>query len=323
MMKYDVVALGELLVDFTPAGDSAQGNPLYEANPGGAPCNVLSMLAKLGKKTAFIGKVGDDLHGRFLAQSIRNAGIDDHGLVMATDKDTTLAFVALMPDGDRDFSFIRKAGADIALKASEITTDLISDCRIFHFGSLSLTHEPARSATAAAVNIALENNCLISFDPNLRELLWDSMEMAKEQMLWGCDHCSVIKLAIEELFFLTGINELDEAVTSLRSQFSMIRLVLVTDGKNGAHAFCSGIKASCPTFLEVKTIDTTGAGDTFMGYCLSYLLDRGLDKVFDELGVAELNEMLRGANAAASLVTTRKGALCAMPSDIEISQLIT
>ncbi len=317
-MKYDVVALGELLVDLTQAGLSAQGNPLYEANPGGAPCNVLAMLQKLGKKTAFAGKVGDDLHGRFLVKAAQGAGIDTSPVVLSPMHDTTLAFVALAEDGDREFAFIRRNGADTALSADEVPESLLADCAVFHFGSLSLTHEPARAATVAAVGYAKKHGCLITFDPNLRPPLWDSLDEAREQMLWGCGQCSVLKLAKEELLFITGEAGLQAGAAEILRRFGNIGLLLVTDGKNGAYAYYEGQQLFSPTFLEVKTIDTTGAGDTFMGYCIDALLDSPLSA----LNAEKLGAILRSANAAASLVTTKKGALCNMPSKEEIEQLI-
>ena len=317
-MQYDVIALGELLVDFTPSGYSEQGNPLYEANPGGAPCNVLAMLTKLGKKTGFIGKVGNDLHGRFLKQALQDVGIDDAGLVIADEFDTTLAFVALMPDGERDFAFVRKAGADIALTVDEIQKTMIEHTRIFHFGSLSLTDEPVRCATKSAVQYAKEKGCLITFDPNMRELLWASMDMAKEQMLWGCKKCDVIKLAKEELFFLTEEIELEAAISVFRSKFPQVKLIFVTDGKNGSHAYWGLEHVSQPAFLSSNTVDTTGAGDSFFGCCLAFLLDNDIGTLTESL----LSDMLKMANAAASLITTKKGALKVMPSEDDIAILL-
>jgi fructokinase len=315
-MKYDVIALGELLVDFTPSGYSEQGNPLYESNPGGAPCNVLAMLAKLGKRVGFIGKVGNDLHGRFLRQALISAGISETGLIISNEHDTTLAFVALAADGERDFAFIRRAGADIALTPCEVdkfAALMIGNAKIFHFGSVSMTDEPARSATKRAVLYAKENNCIITFDPNLRKLLWDSLGTAKEQMLWGSAHCDIIKLAKEELFFLanenlTDKNDLDEAVSVLRLKFPKIKLILVTDGKNGSYAYFDSMQIYQPAVLTEKTIDTTGAGDAFFGYCIDFLLNSNINSLTKE----QLSDMLKKANTAASLITTKKGAFKAI-----------
>jgi fructokinase len=317
-MNYDVTAMGELLIDFTQNGISEQGNNLFEANPGGAPCNVLAMLNKLGKKTAFIGKVGDDLFGRLLTKVVSQAGIDISGLVSDTTNRTTLAFVQNSPYGDRDFSFYRNPGADQMITSSEVRTDIIQNSKVFHFGTLSLTNEPARSATQSAVNAAKKAEVLISFDPNLRPPLWHSLEEAKTQMAWGCCRCKVLKIAEEELTFLTGKDTLAKGIVSLREQFPNIALILVTKGKNGAEAFFKNIHVSAPSYLRVKTIDTTGAGDTFCGSCLSYLIDHDLETLTEQ----QLASMLKFANAAASLVTTKKGAILSMPTRAEIIQLI-
>lgn len=315
--RYDVTALGEILVDFTPAGVGEQGSPLFQANPGGAPCNVLAMLAKLGRRTAFIGKVGDDLFGHMLRARIRSAGIDDAGLVESGEARTTLAFVAIDETGDRDFSFYRHPGADMMLQGNEIPGELLRRTRVFHFGTISMTHENIRRVTRQAVACAREAGALISFDPNLRPPLWQSLDTAREQMRYGCSQCDVLKIEIDELRFLTGKTELDEAVASLRSEFPNIGLVLVTAGAEGSFAFRGTLRVWQPTFLRVKTIDTTGAGDSFLGTCLSFLLDHPVAS----LSEADLNEMLFTANAAASLVTTRKGALASMPTPDEVRAL--
>jgi len=314
---YDVVALGELLIDFTSNGLSAQGNPLFEANPGGAPCNVLAMLAKLGKKTAFIGKVGQDMFGSILRDAIVSAGIDDSGLVTDPQTNTTLAFVQNKPDGDRDFSFFRNNSADTRLRPEEVTEKIVNNCRIFHFGTLSLTHEPASSATKQAIKLAKQSGAMISFDPNLRPPLWDDLERAKEAIRWGCAECDILKIAEEELAFLYGDEIIADGVARLRSDYPNIRIVFVTKGKEGSECFWEDIHVSAPSFLEVKTIDTTGAGDTFFGCCLADILELGLDD-FDG---NTLEKILLFANAAASLVTTKKGALCVMPERGEILTL--
>ena len=318
MMNYDVTALGELLIDFTPNGISGQGNLLVECNPGGAPCNVLAMLAKRGRNTSFLGKVGDDMFGRLLREVIESVGIDSRGLVSSSECNTTLAFVQQLPGGDRDFSFYRKPGADQMLREDELCLEQITGSRIFHFGSLSMTHEPARQATKRALKAAREAGVLISFDPNLRPPLWDSLEAAKEQITYGCAHCDVLKIAEEELVFLTGCTRSEEGVRLLWERFPNLRLIFVTCGKNGSEAYCQGFSVRRPSYLGVKTIDTTGAGDTFCGCCLSYLLDHPIDTLGDQ----ELGELLEFANAAASLVTTKKGAIRSMPSLEEIEQLM-
>ena len=273
---------------------------------------------KAGKKTAFIGKVGDDLFGRLLSGVVSSVGIDINGLVSDASSRTTLAFVQNSQDGDRDFSFYRNPGADQRITPSEVRTDLIRNSKVFHFGTLSLTDEPARSATQAAVKAAAEAGILISFDPNLRPPLWSSMEEARKQMAWGCSRCKVLKIAEEELTFLTGKNTLTEGMVSLRNRFPNITLILATKGKNSAEAFFKDIHVSAPSYLGVKTIDTTGAGDTFCGSCLSYLLDHNLEILTEQ----QLISMLEFANAAASLVTTKKGAILSMPTQAEIWRLI-
>lgn len=313
---YDVIALGELLIDFTSGGESSRGTPLFEANPGGAPCNVLAMLAKLGDKTAFVGKVGDDLFGRMLRDTIREAGIGAAGLILDPAAHTTLAFVRNAPDGDREFSFYRDPGADELLTPGELP-DILEDTAIFHFGSLSLTREPARSATRAAVERAKKAGAVISFDPNLRPSLWPGPDAAREQMLWGCSVCQVIKVAEEELSFLTGETELEAGQKKLRERFPNIVLLLVTRGKEGSRAFWKDLSASRPG-CPVKAVDTTGAGDTFCGCCLHCLLRWGLEG-FDQ---KRLEEMLSWANAAAGLVTTKKGAIRSMPSPDEVEELL-
>ena len=202
--QYDVAALGELLIDFTENGTSGQGNPVYEANPGGAPCNVLSMLNKLGHRTAFLGKVGNDIFGRQLRAAVESAGIDVSGLLTDEDVRTTLAFVETKPDGDRDFSFYRNPGADMMLREDEVRHDIIADAKIFHFGTLSMTNEPVRSATRHAIKVAKENGAILSFDPNIREPLWKDMEDARTQMAYGLSVCDILKISDNEIQWFPG-----------------------------------------------------------------------------------------------------------------------
>ena len=314
---YGVVALGELLVDFIQNGSSANGNPLFEANPGGAPCNVLAMLARLGYQTAFIGKVGDDSFGRMLRQTIRETGIADEGLLYDKKVNTTLALVHTLADGDRDFSFYRKPGADIMLTESEVNKKLIDECRIFHFGSLSLTDEPAAAATKEAVAYAKRMGKLISFDPNLREPLWESEEQSQKAIWYGIEQCDVLKIADNEIKWLTGMDDYDEGVRVVKER-SNVRLVNVTQGNQGSLAYYKDKKIYGKPFLSDKTIDTTGAGDTFCACVLSFLLEHGLNDLLE----TDLEGMLLFANAAASIVTTRKGAIRSMPERKEIDALI-
>ena len=318
MKKYDVTALGELLIDFTENGVSGQGNPLFEANPGGAPCNVLAMLQKLGHSTAFIGKVGKDFFGAQLKEAIEEVGIDSSYLMMDEEVHTTLALVHTAPDGDRDFSFYRNPGADMMLKASEVPEELIENSRIFHFGTLSMTHEEVREATKKALRIAKEKGILISFDPNLREPLWNSLDDAKEQILYGLGYCDVLKISDNEIQWLTGEEDYSAGVKWILDRFPQIRLVLVSLGKEGSRAYYEGSYTEVPAFVQKNTIETTGAGDTFCGCVLHYICEHGLDGLTQE----DLAGMLRFANAAASLITTRKGALRVMPEKEDVLAML-
>ena len=317
MKKYDVTALGELLIDFTENGVSGQGNPIYEANPGGAPCNVLAMLAKLERKTAFIGKVGQDIFGNRLKEILAETGIDISSLVMDKDVRTTLAFVETFPDGDRDFSFYRNPGADMMLREDEVNEDILRDTKIFHFGTLSMTHEEVRRATKKAVETAKAAGAVLSFDPNLREPLWNSLEEAKEQTAYGLSKCDFLKISDNEIRWFTGEEDFDAGIRKLRKQYD-IPLIVLSMGKDGSRAYYKDLRVEVAPFLQKNTIETTGAGDTFGACCLHYVLQCGLDG-FDE---DSLREMLVFANAAASIITTRKGALRVMPAMNEVQELI-
>ncbi|MDD6615765.1 MAG: PfkB family carbohydrate kinase [Lachnospiraceae bacterium] len=317
MKKYDVVALGELLIDFTENGLSGQGNPMLEANPGGAPCNLLAMLNRMGKKTAFIGKVGNDTFGKMLKDVVQESGTDVSGLLFDNKVHTTLAFVHTQPDGDREFSFYRNPGADMMLTKEEVPEELIKDSRIFHFGTLSSTHEGVREATRYAIDVAKENGLLISFDPNLREPLWDSLEDARREIEYGLSKCDILKISDNEIEFMTGTTDYTRGVEILRESYD-IRLILVTMGKSGSRAYYKDKIVEVPPFLQEGTIETTGAGDTFGGCSLNYVLEHGLEDLTEE----NLAELLTIANAGASIITTRKGALKVMPTKEEIESLI-
>ena len=314
MSRFDVCALGELLIDFTENGTSPQGNPIMEANPGGAPCNVLAMLNKLGYNTAFIGKIGDDIFGRQLRNALEEVGINTDGLVTDKAVNTTLAFVHTLPGGDREFSFYRNPGADMMLSEADVNEQLISDSRIFHFGSLSMTGEICEAATKKAVNAAKKNGLIISFDPNLRENLWDSLDKAKEKIEYGIANCDILKISDNEIQWFTGEQDYDRAVEKLRSRFRNIRLLLLSLGKDGSRAYSGENSAYAPA-APAKTIETTGAGDTFCGAILSKVLEYGLRDYSQQ----ELSDMLSFANAAAAVVTERKGALRVMPQLEEIT----
>lgn len=317
-LVYDVTALGETLVDFTPDNTGKLRPPVFQANPGGAPCNVLAMLAKLGRRVGFIGKVGDDMFGRLLRQRVREAGVDDVGLVAGDEARTTLAFVQIDESGDRDFAFFRNPGADMMLKWQEVAQPLLRQTKIFHFGTISMTHDGIREVTQKAVTCARDAGALISFDPNLRLPLWKDSQLAREQMMYGCGRCDILKIEIGELEFMTGYSDLDQAMDVLQQAFPQIRLALVTAGAEGSFAYAGTMRTWQPTFLKVKTIDTTGAGDSFLGACLSFVLDHGIDR----MGMDDLDRMLLFSNAAASVVTTRCGAIASMPTLEEIEGLM-
>ena len=315
MKKYDVIALGELLIDFTMNGESEQGNHLFEACPGGAPCNVLAMLNKLGKKTAFIGKVGNDQFGTLLRKTLNEVGIDTSNLFTDDEVNTTLAFVHTLADGDREFSFYRNAGADMMLKEDEIDEDFLSQVKIFHFGTLSMTQDEVRAATKKAVKSAKQSGALISFDPNLREPLWSSLELAKEQMEYGFSQCDILKISDNEIQFVSGKEDYDEGIKYLQDKYQ-IPVILLTMGKEGSRAYYKGMRVERSGF-SVKTIETTGAGDTFGGSALNYILEHDFYNLTEE----DLGELLSFANAAAAIVTTKKGAILAMPEREEVEKI--
>lgn len=315
--QFDVTALGELLIDFTENGDSAQGNPLMEANPGGAPCNVLAMLQRLGKKTAFIGKVGKDMFGNQLKKAVEEVGIDTRNLILDEEHHTTLAFVHTYPDGDRDFSFYRDPGADMMLTKDDVQKELIESSRIFHFGTLSSTHEGVREATRHAIELAKEAGCIITFDPNLRPPLWKSLEDARAEIEYGMSKCDVLKISDNEVEFMCGTTDYDKGAAMIQEKYH-IPLILITLGKDGSRAYYKNLRVEAAPFLQENTIETTGAGDTFCASTLNYVLEHGLEDLTED----QLKELLTFANAAASLITTRKGALRVMPTREEVEAFI-
>lgn len=316
MSRYDVVALGELLIDFTCNGESDQGNLLFEANPGGAPCNVLSMLSRLGKRTCFVGKVGNDQFGRILKNTLDEVGIDSRFLISDAYVPTTLAFVHKLADGDREFSFYRNPGADMMLNREDIK-DSMFNTKIFHFGTLSMTHEGIRNATVKAIEIAKNQGCLISLDPNLREPLWENLDLAKEQILKAISYCDILKISDNEIQFLTGKEDYDQGISIIKNMFD-IPLICLTMGKNGSRAYYRNFRVEVPGFEQAQIVDSTGAGDTFCGSVLGYICDNGLENLEE----FQLKEMLSAANAAAALVTQKKGAIKSMPKISEIQKLL-
>ncbi len=316
-MTYDVAALGELLIDFTESGTSPQGNSLMEACPGGAPCNVLAMLAGIGHKTAFIGKVGRDAFGEQLERALEEVGVSTKGLVKDDAVHTTLAIVASLPGGDRDFSFYRNPGADMMLSEREVDADICSSTRVFCYGTLSLTSEPVASAARYAIEVAEQNASVMAFDPNLRPPLWDTMEHAREEVLWGMGHAQVLKISDNEIQWLSGREDFDEGIAWLRERFD-VPLILLTLGPNGSRAYQGDLHVEVPGVSLPETIETTGAGDCFFGSSIHYILEHGWRAYTQD----ELRELLAWSNAAAALVTTRKGALRAMPSAAEVEGLL-
>ena len=315
---FDVAALGELLIDFTENGLSGQGNALFEANPGGAPCNVLAMLKKLGRSCAFIGKVGEDMFGHLLRDVAAEAGICMDYLVFDKNVRTTLAFVKTFPNGDRDFSFYRNPGADMMLAEEEVPEEAVRRCRIFHFGTLSMTHEGVRRATRRAIEYARAGGALLSFDPNLRPPLWADLEDAREQIAYGLSKCDILKIADNELAFMTGETDFDKGAAVLRKKYPHIKLLNVTAGPDGSYSYCGNERVFVPACKLGGVIETTGAGDTFCACVLNFVLDHGLENLTAE----DLAGMLRFANTAAYLVTTRKGAIRSMPEREQVEALL-
>ena len=305
----DVVALGELLIDFTCVSTDGEGYPTMAAHPGGAPANFLAALAKFGRKTALLGKVGADAFGNLLLNTLRQAGIDTRGLIAAEDVFTTLAFVTLDERGDREFSFARKPGADTCLRFEEVDLSLIDEARVFHFGTLSLTDEPARSATCQAVAYAKSKGKLITYDPNLRKPLWKDLEEAKKQLLWGLSQADVVKISDEEVEFLFGLSP-EEGAGYILEHFP-VKLVFVTCGQKGCYFKNALGEGHVPALARVRVRDTTGAGDIFGGTAVHKLLETG--KAPETLTEGELRELVHFACVCAGLSVTRSGGISSIP----------
>lgn len=310
----DVVALGELLIDFACLSTDESGYPTMAAHPGGAPANFLAALTKFGAKTALLGKVGTDAFGKMLLGTLTQSGIETRGIVKSDDVFTTLAFVTFDGHGDREFSFSRKPGADTCIAFEELDLSLIDESRVFHFGTLSLTDEPARTTTQKAVAYARSKNKLITYDPNLRKPLWKSLEEAKEQLIWGLTQADVVKISDEEVEFLFGLGVEEGADYILRS-FG-VKLVFVTCGPDGCffkNAIASG---KVPSLSGIHVIDTTGAGDIFGGSAVWKLLGTG--KAPETLTEEELRDVVSFACTSAGLSTTRSGGISSVPSYKEV-----
>lgn len=318
MKKYDAVAVGECLIDFIPCGISPAGQPLYERNPGGAPVNVLAALAKLGKRTAFIGKVGDDPFGYYLRDALVEYGVGGQGFVFSKEAHTTLAFVHLDEKGERSFHFCRQPGADQGIVVEEVDPSLLSDTRIFHFGSISMTAEPAYSTTLQCVRQAKQHGALITYDPNWRPALWRDDRHAAATIREGLKLADVVKVSEEELAFLSGAEGIAEGAARLTEQFP-ITLLLVTLGEKGTY-YRMGAADGRVASYQVQTVDTTGAGDGFFGAFIYKLLDAGTNPA--AWSEAMLQDALRFANAGGALATTRKGAIPSFPGLPEIHELV-
>lgn len=316
---YDIVALGEILIDFTPDLRPQAGSvPAYLQNPGGAPANVLVMAAKLGKKTAFIGKAGQDFLGDFLEETLRKEGVDPAGLCRDPQHPTTLALVQLDARGDRSFSFYRDHCADVQLSPEDIPQQLLTNCRVFHFGSVSLTGQPCRSATLLSAKKARESGALVSFDPNLRPLLWKGPLQAKNEILRAIPMCDLLKVSGEEMEFLTGCSQVEEGAAQLLDMGPAA--VVVTLGEHGAYVRTGSAQGHLPAY-PLEAVDTTGAGDAFWGAVLSFLT--GLDReAVQRLDQSRWEQIIRFANAAGGLTTCRKGAIPAMPQPEDIQRLL-
>jgi fructokinase len=317
MKDNDVVAIGELLVDFVQNGTSDNGSPLMEANCGGAPCNVLAMLTKLGRKTAFVGKVGNDYLGNFLRDSVASVGIDTSNLLLDNEHNTTLAFVSKLPNGDRDFAFYRNNTADVTLSRKDINPEIVGNAKILHFGTLSLTSETSKKATEYAVDIAKSSGALVSFDPNVRENLWHCKEDIIQAMEYGLSVCDVLKISDNEVEYLTGTTNYDTEIKSIQEKYN-IPLVFLTLGKDGSRAYYQGNIATAEPLVQPTVVDATGAGDTFFGCALNGVLEHGLKS----LDVPTLQSILRFANVGASLITQKRGALMSMPKKEQIQLIV-
>jgi len=309
---YDVIALGELLVDLAERTKDENGYPTLAANPGGAPGNFLAALSAYGKKTAFLAKVGDDTFGHLLTGTMRRAGIDTRGILISSDTFTTLAFVTFDAHGDRSFAFARKPGADTQLTFDELDLSLIDETRVFHFGTLSLTGEPARTTTYRAVEYAKAHGKLVTYDPNLRKPLWNDLNEAKEQMLWGLRQADVVKISDEEVEFLFGLGVQDGAQYIL--DHYPVKLVFVTCGADGCWFQNRNAGGHVDSLKDIKVVDTTGAGDIFGGSAVWKLLQTG--KRPEDLDEAELTQIVSFACRAAGLSTTKHGGISSVPDSI-------
>lgn len=315
--KYDIVALGEILIDFTEIGSSEYGQSVFQQNPGGAPVNMLTAASHMGAKTAFIGKVGSDMHGNFLRRVLVRENIDTKGLVFSDEFFTTLAFVKIGDDGNREFSFARKPGADAEIKEDEINYELLSECRVFHFGSLSMTNEPARGTTIKAMETAKKSGAIISFDPNYRESLWKEEAEAVKTIKSVLNSVDILKVSDEEAELLTGEEDVSRAADAFLAYG--IKIVAITMGKDGVLVAGKGKKSMVESF-SVKAVDTTGAGDSFYGGFISSLI-YGIDDI-NEVDWNRLKYCAFIGNAVAALCVQKLGGIPSIPEKSEVEKMV-
>ncbi len=311
----DIVGLGELLIDFAPVEPR-----VFQANAGGAPCNVLAAATRQGCKTGFIGMVGNDDFGNMLEFDVQSAGIDTKGLIKTSEASTTLAFVQLDAQGDRSFTFVRKPGADILLSESDVDFDLIHSAKIFHFGSLSLTNEPSRSATFAAVRFAKEKGVLVSYDPNLRPALWSNLSEARDMIHEGMQYADIAKISDEEMSFLTDCTDFEEGANALLNQHPNLKVLLITQGAKGCYYYTRKYHGHVLSYI-VQAVDTTGAGDSFFGGVLATLVRMHQLEISDLPENVLLDCVIHG-NASGALATMKKGGIPSMPTLEQVENCI-
>lgn len=311
-MKYDISALGELLIDFTPYGNASDGAKLFGRNAGGAPANLLAAISKFGGKCYFFTKVGADMFGEFLIETMKSTGVETSGIAVDDVHNTTLAFVSLDENGDRDFSFYRRFGADAHLSEEDIDTDVIKESKFFHFGSLSLTNEPMISATEKALKAAKDADCIITYDPNYRPLLWDSEDHAKRAMKDYMSYADVVKVAYEEALLISGCDDIDNAARALLD--IGMKILLITDGGNGVRYYSKAGNGFLPT-IRADVVDTTGAGDIFFGSFIYGLIKDGIEK--DSLPFVNIEKYVKTAILLSGKSTEKKGGIASIPNYME------
>lgn len=318
MRKFDIVSIGELLIDMTPASMAQNNSMVFEVNPGGAPCNVLAMAVKLGGHCAFIGKVGADAFGNMLISTLERLSIETAGIVRDGSVPTTLAIIAFDENNDRSFSFYRNPGADQMLRSDEVDTDIVKNCRILHFGTMSLTEGNSRSATMLAVETAKANGSIISFDPNIRMFLWQDEDMLRKMLNYGLSNCTVLKMSKDEAIYQSGICDPEAAMESILKNYPNISVAFLTLGEKGSMVFSGESKAYVDAMSQKNVVDTTGAGDAFYGVCLYYIAKCSIS----DLTMDKLAFIAERANAAGSIVTGRYGSMRVMPENIEIEETV-